>query len=188
MSYNTSEILKKTVIDSADVLEIFDKIIVKNKKDIYPILNKEQFAKIFKVHHNTISNLSNRDYSNIGLKTTVRIAQSTLSATVCTRLSFDEKRIFRRFLWQYRASFSSNTDKINDDSYDPFEHQLLINEFINKFSNSEDVVELLCFLFSEHGLKKDQKLSDVQSAALDELRAFEYVFETGWETFKINSE
>ena len=161
MSYNTSKILEKTVIDSVDVLEIFDKVIAKNKKDIYPNLNKEQFAKIFKVHHNTILNLSNRDYSNIGLKTTVRITQSTLSATVCTRLSFDEKRIFRRFLRQYRASFSSNTDKINDDSYDPFEHQLLINEFINKFSNSEDVVELLCFLFSGHGLKKDQKLSDV---------------------------
>lgn len=188
MSYNSSEILKKPVIDSADVLEIFDKVIAKNRDAIYPGLSQEQFAKVFKVSLTTIKKLSRDNYSSLGLKTAVRIAQNTLSATVCTRLSFDEKRIFRRFLRQYRASFNSNTDNINDDSYDPFEHQLLVNEFVNKFSNTREIVELLCYMFTSRGLSKNKHLSKVQAIALDELLAFEYVYETGWETYKMNSD
>lgn len=188
MSYNIKNILDKKVIDPADILEIFDFKILSNRETLYPGLSLENFSKIFKVSKRTLSNVGVNNYSKVGMRTAVKIAQNTLGATVCTVLDFDEKRAFRRFLRQYRAKFASNTDDLNSDGLDPFEHQLLINEFINKFSNSEDVVELLCFLFSEHGLKKNQNLSDVQSVALDELLAFEYVFETGWETFKVNSE
>jgi len=188
MSYDTENILKKSVIDPADILEIFDNKILSQRDSLYPGLNLEKFSKIFKCSTSSFEKLSQNNYSKLGMKTAVKIAQNTLGATVCTVLNSDEKRIFRRFLRQYRAKFSSNTDNIKSDSLDPFEHQLLINEFLNKFSNSEDVVELLCFLFSEYGLKKDQQLSRVQEVALDELLAFEYVFETGWETFKVNSE
>lgn len=188
MSYDKENILKKSVIDPADILEIFDNKILSQRETLYPGLSLENFSRIFKVGKTTLKTVRLNNYSKIGTKTAVKIAQNTLGATACTVLDFEEKRIFRRFLRQYRAKFASNTDDLNSESLDPFEHQLLINEFLNKFSNSEDVVELLCFLFSEYGLRKDHQLSRVQEVALDELLAFEYVFETGWETFKVNSE
>jgi hypothetical protein len=188
VDYNVADILEKSVIDAFDIAAIFYNQLYLRRKEAFPGLSLVDFSRIFDLGEKSIRNLTPSTLERVGEKTAVKMARGTVDSTCCTLLGEDEQRIYRRYLNQYRDKFkdkrgrkTSGEDEIVED------RELLINEFVTKYTNSRDLIELLCHLFSHDGLRKSFSLTPVQQLALKELLAFEYAYETGWETFKINS-
>lgn len=161
--YNINEILEKKTPAPADIVKIFYKKIFLKRNERFSDLDDKEFSKRTGLPEKTLREMKPSTLERHGTKTAKKIALKVQEGDLMELLTTDEAKVYRKFL----ESFKEVKDKT------PF-----INEIIYSFGNPEEVLELITFLYSVEGLRKDHKLSPTQESALNKMKAYSFINES----------
>jgi len=176
VTYDEGSIAAKKVISAYDVGLIFFEKVHKRRKKYFERMSDRKFAGIFNLSKSYIQSLTPSRVDRISENNAVNIALGVIGSTASTLLSSTERKIYRKFLDDFREK-----RKVKSKSEDESEiiDTLVINEFISKFSNTEEVVVLLTWLLSPEGLSTGEQLTLTQKFALQEMIDFGFAKHAG---------